>query len=196
MSGHAPAPPPSAPNPLGRSGTWTVCPGGLGACASSSFFIVSIGGQAGQSHFFLRVLQVICKEQREVKGDLNAKLSSCKMQFKMKRKHGTKQLIYTHNLSMADFFHNSFSFCFTNSTLLQQTGVLCEQRSRGPSSLASCSLSNLRTSSVATRRHLPGTDSKIRHLNFLTLEDMSQSCTNRAHPFFSLTLMLFKHLRV
>lgn len=48
-------------------------PAALGACASSSFFVVSIGGQAGQSHFFLRVLQVTCKEQREVKADLNAK---------------------------------------------------------------------------------------------------------------------------
>lgn len=45
----------------------------LSACASSTFFVVSIGGQAGQSHFFLRVLQVICREQSEVKGDLNGK---------------------------------------------------------------------------------------------------------------------------
>lgn len=48
-------------------------PAALGACTSSSFFVVSIGGQAGQSHFFLRVLQVICKRQREVKGELNGK---------------------------------------------------------------------------------------------------------------------------
>ncbi|RLW00757.1 hypothetical protein DV515_00008683 [Chloebia gouldiae] len=41
------------------------CPAALGACASSSFFTVSTGGKAGQSHFFLRVLQVICREQRE-----------------------------------------------------------------------------------------------------------------------------------
>lgn len=34
-------------------------PAFLSACVSSSFFVVSIGGQAGQSHFFLRVLQVI-----------------------------------------------------------------------------------------------------------------------------------------
>lgn len=56
---------------------WNVdcvgCPAVLGACASSSFFAVSVGGKAGQSHFFLRVLQVIWKEQRKVKADLNGK---------------------------------------------------------------------------------------------------------------------------
>lgn len=41
------------------------CPAALGACASSSFFAVSTGGKAGQSHFFLRVLQVICTGSRE-----------------------------------------------------------------------------------------------------------------------------------
>lgn len=51
----------------------TGCPAPLGARVSSSFFTDSIGGQAGQSHFFLRVRQVICKLQTEVKGDLNGK---------------------------------------------------------------------------------------------------------------------------
>lgn len=73
MSGHAPAPLPTAPNPPGGSRMQTAgCPAVLGACVSSSFFTDSIGGQAGQSHFF-RVQQVICKEQTEVKGDLNGK---------------------------------------------------------------------------------------------------------------------------
>lgn len=48
------------------------CPSALGARTSSSFFVVSIRRQAGQSHF-LGVLLVICKEQREVKGELGGK---------------------------------------------------------------------------------------------------------------------------
>lgn len=48
------------------------CPATLGARASGSFFVVSIRRQAGQSHF-LGVLLVICREQREVKGELSGK---------------------------------------------------------------------------------------------------------------------------
>lgn len=42
-------------------------PTALGAHTSSSIFVISIGRQTGQSHL-LRVLQVICKEKREVRG--------------------------------------------------------------------------------------------------------------------------------
>lgn len=48
------------------------CPAALGARASCSFFVVSVGRQAGQSHF-LGVLLVICKEHRGVKGELGGK---------------------------------------------------------------------------------------------------------------------------